>query len=199
MASLWILTGVVFWFTSCFETPSNNAPDIDLPMGFPLRSCNLGCYRKRRRQTNFFLRQRTGRRPKERPKRDPVMIWWKPSTWILIGQRRIPIPRVKEEESWWSRFFTEQKKQKRSTRRHRSDGEHKQKGTSSRPKGRRRNRPDPNKRQNRQWDHTFGESEQQQKYEYEQIKHRLIHQSWIMFDMQFGISIDDLLGDTDPT
>jgi hypothetical protein len=43
----------------------------------------------------------------------------------------------------------------------------------------------------------FGEAKQQQKSNYKQFKHRLLHQSWIMYGMQFGVSLDELMDGID--
>lgn len=42
------------------------------------------------------------------------------------------------------------------------------------------------------------EEEQWRCSEYERIKPRLLHQSWIQYDLQFGISLDEFLSDLDP-
>ena len=44
----------------------------------------------------------------------------------------------------------------------------------------------------------FGSRELQEEYE-ASIQHRLLTQSWIQFDYKFGISIDELVGDSDST
>ena len=44
----------------------------------------------------------------------------------------------------------------------------------------------------------FGSSESKDEY-ISSIKHRLLHQSWIQFDVLHGNSINDLIGEDDPT
>jgi hypothetical protein len=63
----------------------------------------------------------------------------------------------------------------------------------------RKRRRRPARDEKKEWSHTFGEAEQQQKSDYAQFKHRLLHQSWVMFDMQFGVSLDELMDGVDPS
>jgi hypothetical protein len=201
MMSLWTLTGVVFWFTSSKgnETSENKGVNLELNAGFPLRSCNIGYYKKRRHEKKYHLRLRAARRPKERPPiREPVPTWWKPMTWSWPGRRQTPVPKEATKESWWSWFFTSRTDKTKQKRTQKRPVKNNTRSRSVRSK-KRRQRPARDKTRDKEWDHTFGESEQRQKYEYAQIKHRLLHQSWIMFDMQFGVSIEELIGDIDPS
>ena len=44
----------------------------------------------------------------------------------------------------------------------------------------------------------FGNVESQEEY-VSSIQHRLLTQLWLQFDYKYGISIDELIGDDDPT
>jgi hypothetical protein len=184
MVSLWMLTGFWLWVTQTDERhKTKNTTDtfnLQPQAGFPLRSCNYGYYKKRRHVTNYNLRRRISRRQQDRPKRNEAFSWWDPMTWKWPGTPQIPVPRERQRQS-------QTKRTKRSKR---------ERSLKSR---KRRRQPSRNKHNNNKaWSHTFCEAEQRQKSDYAQLKHRLLHQSWLMYDMQFGVSLDNLIGDTDP-
>jgi hypothetical protein len=202
MVSLWTLTGFVLWCAQATDYDGdtfNNDFNFDLPAGFPLRSCNQGYYRTKRRDKHYNLRQRAAQRPQERPVRDKVFTWWDTTTWRWPGTRRTPILIEQDKTKWWdfSHWF-HKTKNKRTNRQFKSRRIKRSKQERS-LKSRKHRRQHARDKTNKSWSHAFGEAEQQQKSDFAQFKHKLLHQSWIMYDMQFGVSIHDLIDDIDPS
>ena len=150
-----------------------------------MRSCRLHYFSKRRRPRTYHLNRRTMHRPITKPIRDPVPTFWRPFTWIYYWwRRRIPVP----EDRLRQTFGTKTPRRKRQTKTYQPKHP---RGHSSRTEKPR------TKLNNQKWNHEFGEAEQRRKDAFEQNKHKFLHQSWVMYDMQFGISIDDFLSMTD--
>jgi hypothetical protein len=199
MSSLWIFTGFILWILDDRETINKQQQHYNFKpyAGFPLRSCNYRHYRKKRQTRHYGLRQCAVRRKQEKPVQDRVFNLWDFPTWRWPGTQRTPVPTEQPNESWWEWFFPNNRTQKSSSIRIKKSTHRTTQGRLLRSKKRRR-RPVPNKPDNKRWSHSFGEAEQQQQSDYAQFKHRLLHQLWVMYDMQFGVSLDELIDGIDP-
>jgi hypothetical protein len=152
-------------------------PDIGLPETYTRRSYRIGSNKKGRwRPTNYFLSLRMNSRPIRRPKRDDPYCWWKPLTWVWRRRTPIPVPR----------------------------GPRWKKARTSKPSGSdRRKRRRTRYRKHRILEteieeKTTKETEEEHQEEWARVRHRLLHQSWIMIDFQFGVTLDEFVSKLDP-
>ena len=150
----------------------------DNPNAFPRVQLNpstpglpRGYYRKHRRVRNYHLYQRVLRRSHPTPIRDPPRHWWDPRSWRF--KRRTP----------WTNNSSGGSVTRQPT-------------LKTPPKHKNRRRKPPKERWCRL---TPEEAEADRAADFDRIKHRFLHQSWMMYDMQFGVSLDDLLDQVDPT
>jgi hypothetical protein len=128
-------------------------------------------------------------------------VWWDLTTWELFETRRVPVPREHLKTNWWE-DFTHWFKKKPSTftsKQPRTKRSKKTKRERSLKSQKRRRQHPRDKTNQKNWSHTFGEAEQQNKSDYAQLKHKLLHQSWIVYDMQFAVSLDELVEGIDPS
>jgi hypothetical protein len=111
----------------------------------------------------------------QRPVRDLPRIWWQPLTWIWL--RRIPVPRTgqtKQEQHSKKSSQTPHQREKCKNKRKKRDQEEETKA---------------------EW---LKETDAERQEDCLRIRHRLLHQSWIMYDFQYGISLDELVSRFDP-
>jgi hypothetical protein len=140
--------------------------EIKFFLAYPWRTRKRRCRRRRMRQ--YHLRKRVAQRPRLAV-RDPPRRWYDPRTWRW--RRRVPIqrPKKKKEKKVLSEHHPtpeQQKSDKRKKRRHQYKS--------------RRERAHHRKRTRWKW-----ESDGSEKELFELVKPRYLHDSDIMYGMQF--------------
>ena len=164
-------------------------PEVNLHPSLPGKP--RGYYKARHRPRQYYLWQRVLKRSVRRPIRDPPRTWWQPWTWTWT--RRIPIPPISKQ----SKLKTTHERYENHGRKPKKRRQYRSKRTRGTHR-RRRKQPKQHSPKEKWMRTTPAEREAGAKERFHNNKHRFLHQSSMMYGMQYGVNLSEFVKFIDP-